>query len=230
MNLRIVAGDNFAAYRHSPSNARCSALSPPGIAPRGKRVSRVARALLALLAVPLLVIAGTPKPPTSLCIEGDPNCRLGIKFHPGHYVEVPMYAHDARTQAERFAFYATLADEPSVQGVLLQARGWSQFEGAKDDYSPGYALLDAEIAKLSSYGKRLILSINLSYFTASTTRPDSWPSYLNAPEYGGGPVRFGAGWIARMWEPAIDLLGRRALQLEQFVGAVVALEEIPGPF
>ena len=30
-----------------------------------------------------------------------------------------------------------------------------------------------------------------------------------------------------MWEPAIDLLNRHALQLEQFVGEVVTLEEVP---
>ena len=31
----------------------------------------------------------------------------------------------------------------------------------------------------------------------------------------------------RMWEPAIDLLNRRALQLEQIIGEVITLEEIP---
>ncbi len=38
---------------------------------------------------------------------------------------------------------------------------------------------------------------------------------------------YGRTSAPRMWEPAIDLLNRRALQLEQFVGAVVTLEEIP---
>ena len=38
---------------------------------------------------------------------------------------------------------------------------------------------------------------------------------------------YGRTSAPRMWEPAIDLLNRHALQLEQFVGAVVTLEEIP---
>ena len=38
---------------------------------------------------------------------------------------------------------------------------------------------------------------------------------------------YGRTSAPRMWEPAIDLLNRRALQLEQFVGAVVTLEEVP---
>ena len=38
---------------------------------------------------------------------------------------------------------------------------------------------------------------------------------------------YGRTSAPRMWEPAIDLLNRRALQLEQFIGEVITLEEIP---
>jgi L-iditol 2-dehydrogenase len=38
---------------------------------------------------------------------------------------------------------------------------------------------------------------------------------------------YGRTSAPRMWEPAIDLLGRRALQLGQLISAVVTLEEVP---
>jgi L-iditol 2-dehydrogenase len=38
---------------------------------------------------------------------------------------------------------------------------------------------------------------------------------------------YGRTSAPRMWEPAIDLLNRRALQLEQFIGEVITMEKIP---
>jgi len=38
---------------------------------------------------------------------------------------------------------------------------------------------------------------------------------------------FGRTSAPRMWEPAIDLLGRRALQLDPLISEVVTLEEVP---
>ena len=124
------------------------------------------------------------------------------KFNPGHYVIVEMWSGEFDTQVERFAFYDTIAAESSIKGILLRSYHWSHFEGAAaGDYASGFALVDAEIAKLRSIGKRLILSILPNAFTVFTSSPVSYfPTYMQAAPY--GLVRHATGWTFARWKAA----------------------------
>lgn len=176
-----------------------------------RRVGKTMGFFALLIAAPLGANAA-PMAPSHLCIDNDPTCRVAgegdgsaIKFHPGHYVIVETWTGEFDTQAKRFAFYDTLANEPSVKGVFLNQRQWSQLEGARGDYSAGFRMLDAELAKLATLGKRLIWNPNASYWsTSGSSLPSGFiPAYLQAPEYNGGAIRCATGWIARVWEQPV---------------------------
>lgn len=165
-----------------------------------------------LLSVSSVMAAVVPGPPSKLCIDNDASCVAtpasggnGIKFHPGHYVMVETWPSEFNTQEKRFAFYDTLAKETTIAGVFLSQREWAQLEGARGDYSAGFRLLDAEIEKLASLGKRLIWNPHPAWWTSSgSTLPSGFiPVYLQSADYSGGAVRCATGWVARVWEKPV---------------------------
>jgi len=170
----------------------------------------------------LLAAADPPTPPTNVCVNAQ--CATpspttgtdagGIKWHPGHYVWLDPHT----SQASQFAALDALSSETTVQGIELQVN-WSSLEGATaGDYSNGFALIDAFLAKLGSLKvpKRLMLGVNERSFgtppAAGTDCADAagklLPAYLSTYSDGGCAIALpgAAGSLAvtaRFWEPAV---------------------------
>jgi hypothetical protein len=97
-----------------------------------------------------------------------------IKWHPGHYVWLDYHA----SQAEHFALMDTLTADSTITGFQLYVR-WSAIEGStKADYSPGFALIDAYLAKLKTLQtpKRLIVGLVERAFGCFPGEPCSYAS------------------------------------------------------
>jgi hypothetical protein len=160
--------------------------------------------------------AQAPPPPTNVCVNGQclASTAAGIKWHPGHYVWLDPHS----TQTAQFAAIDALSNETTVQGIQLLAN-WSALEGSTPgDYSNGFKLVDAFLAKLGSLKvpKRLILGVvERSYGVnpaAGTSCADAahgfLPSYLALNADGGCVIAApgAAGSLAvtaRFWEPEI---------------------------
>jgi hypothetical protein len=132
------------------------------------RSSALLGVLALIVALPLSAAALSSPTPTKICVNGTcstpattaasgsvPN---GIKWHPGQYVMLDYHS----TQAAQFAAIDALSSETTVQGIELLVN-WAALEGSTPgDYSQGFALIDAYLAKLASLQvpKRLILGLN----------------------------------------------------------------------
>jgi hypothetical protein len=166
-----------------------------------------------------------PPPPTNFCVNGkctpkvaSPGPTAGIKWHPGHYIWLDPHS----SQAAQFAALDSLSGETTVQGIQLLVN-WAALEGSTPgDYSKGFALIDAYLAKLASLKvpKRLILGVNERSFgkppAAGTSCADAasglLPSYLASLSDGGCAIALpgAAGSLAvtaRFWDaPVMDRL------------------------
>jgi hypothetical protein len=171
--------------------------------------------------LPLAAGAATaPVAPSKICVNGKCSTSLvatptsgapGIKWHPGHYVWLDPHT----TQAAQFSAINSLSGETTVQGFQLLVN-WASLEGSTPgDYSQGFALIDAFLAKLASLQvpKRLILGVNERSFgtppAAGTDCADAasglLPSYLASFSDGGCAIAApgAAGSLAvtaRFWE------------------------------
>jgi len=170
--------------------------------------------------LPVLAAAAAPPPPTNVCVNAQ--CAPatggsgsgGIKWHPGHYVWLDPHT----SQAIQFTQLDALSSETTVQGIELQVN-WSSLEGATaGDYSAGFALVDAYLAKLGSLKvpKRLMLAVGERSFgtpaAAGTDCADAahrlLPAYLSKFSDGGCALALpgAAGSLsvtARFWEPEV---------------------------
>lgn len=194
------------------------------------RHSRAALVLGALLVNVLWPVAGSaaekPPSPNSVCVNGKcvqvasappaggSAATAGIKWHPGHYVFIDPHT----SQANQLAALDALSSEASVEGIELLVN-WKNLEGATaGDYSNGFAMVDAFLAKLGSLKvpKRLILGVNERSFgkapPAGTDCADAasgvLPAYLASFSDGGCVIAApgAAGSLAvsaRFWEPAV---------------------------
>jgi hypothetical protein len=181
---------------------------------------RYCRAALLLGAIFLGSVAAlsNPLPPTHVCVNGKCSSTIapgagsaGIKWHPGHYVWLDPHT----SQAVQFAAIDALSSETTVQGIELDVN-WASLEGSTPgDYSNGFALVDAYLAKLASLKvpKRLILGVGERSFgtppAAGTTCADAasrlLPSYLASLPSGGCAIALpgAAGSLsvtARFWD------------------------------
>jgi hypothetical protein len=165
-------------------------------------------ACIALLASELTYSA-EPLPPHSLCVDN--NCVASavstndsdyVKWNPGHYMLLDGIASDAATRTRHFDQIAALANEPNIRGVKLMLY-WGDLERSKGDYSSGFSIVDAYLAKLAPLKKRLILSVQDRAFGAysPTSLTRYFPAYITTdPSYGVTP--WSNGIIARVWVPA----------------------------
>ncbi len=161
------------------------------------------------IVLPLVVSAQTPpSPPSTLCLGASciaPNTSATgeIKFHPGTYLwympgsvnGVSGYRIDLATQRNQLlSFIDSIASEPAIRGIQV-AVYWRTLEGdTAGDYSPGFAALDAILAKCAQYGKRISLNIFTAHFGNIRALEDVYPTYLinnygitnfHAPQVGG---------------------------------------------
>lgn len=188
---------------------------------------RYCRAALLLGAIFLGSVAAqsNPLPPTHVCVNGKCSSAVGpgagsagIKWHPGHYIWLDPHS----SQASQFAAIDALSSDTTVQGIQLLIN-WGSLEGSTPgDYSSGFALVDAYLAKLASLKvpKRLILGVNERSFgtppPAGTDCADAasklLPSYLGSLSDGGCAIALpgAAGSLAvtaRFWDaPVMDRL------------------------
>lgn len=165
-----------------------------------------------------------PPTPADICVNGrcasqsvvpvSPGSVTGIKWHPGHYVWMDPHS----SQAAIMSAIDSLSSETTVQGIQLEIN-WASLEGSTPgDYSNGFAIVDAYLAKLASLKvpKRLILGVNERKFgtppAANTSCADAaaglLPSYLAQLSDGGcviaAPGAAGSLSVtARFWEPQV---------------------------
>jgi len=128
----------------------------------------------------------------------------GRKWHPGHYFWPSEPAWSADVQRRHFAALDTVAANPYVTGIKI-AFHWSDFEAARGDYSPGFRIIDAYLAKLDAMDKFLMVHVNERSFGGSAA---VYPRYV--ADNGWVITRpSGATWTggldstARMWQPAV---------------------------
>lgn len=184
--------------------------------------------LLGSVSVAASTGGGPPPAPASICVNGrcasptatsgSAGSGVGIKWHPGHYVWLDPHT----SQAAQFAALDSLSAETTVQGIQLMIN-WASLEGSTPgDYSAGFALVDAYLAKLASLKvpKRLMLGVSERSFgtppPAGTSCADAasglLPSYLASLSDGGCAIAApgAAGSLAvtaRFWEqPVMDRL------------------------
>jgi hypothetical protein len=184
---------------------------------------RYCRAALLLGAIFLGSVAAqsNPLPPTHVCVNGKCSSTIaagpgaaGIKWHPGHYVWLDPHS----TQAAKLAAIDSLSSDTTVQGIQLLIN-WESLEGSTPgDYSNGFAVVDAFLAKLGSLKvpKRLILGLNERSFgtppPAGTDCADAadnlLPRYLASLSDGGCAIALpnAAGSLAvtaRFWDAEV---------------------------
>ena len=107
---------------------------------------------------------------------------LSWKWHPGYYVWPTGSMADTPTnRAVRLRFIDSIGLEPSVEGIELIVY-WGDLEGdTPGDYSKGFQMIDAYLAKLGSQPlpKRLILEVRERVFGASAGDPKTYyPAYV----------------------------------------------------
>jgi hypothetical protein len=138
--------------------------------------------MLATLAVSSVAWAQAPKAPAMLCIDDQcaqtPEPVAGVKWHPGHYMQVLRGEPDTK-QSARFAYYDEIGWNSKLQGVGVFFR-WSQLEGARGDYSAGIALIRAEVAKLKSLAipKRLAIRVMERAYSSPCPASAYFPAYV----------------------------------------------------
>jgi len=114
--------------------------------------------------------------------QDTPPSTLSWKWHPGHYVwPVASLSDTPANRASRFKFIDSIGLEPSIAGIQLITY-WGDLEGdTPGDYSKGFEMIDAYLAKLGSLPipKRLILEVQERLFaTSAGDQKAYYPAYL----------------------------------------------------
>lgn len=149
------------------------------------------------------------------CVPAPTASANAIKWHPGHYMWLDSAGYSDSAKATHFSNIDDIAGEPTIKGVQLVLY-WGDLEGSTPgDYSKGFAIIDAYLAKLASLPtpKRLMLGVLERRFGAvqqvDVDRGRYLPTYLLSADYNGGYVAMPAGsaggltLVARVWEPAV---------------------------
>jgi hypothetical protein len=180
----------------------------------------------------MLAVAATttPKPPSTICVGANcvsaPVVAGNIKWHPGHYVWMSGPGFPANVQASTYALLDSTAKDTNLAGIQVMFK-WADLEGAKaGDYSAGFAMVDALLAKMASEPnpKHLMISVTeRSFGTASGAAPVGLlPQYIINMPNGDVVAPAGATWagalnaIARLDNPAVI---DRLIALAQAYGA-----------
>ena len=169
-----------------------------------------------------------PAPPATLCVNGKctatTTSSTGIKWHPGVIWNssqlTPANAANAsgsQVQAD-FALLDSVGSNAGVAGLELYA-DWSVLEGnTAGDYTAGFALIDAYLAKMASEPnpKHMILVINsYQYGSCNGSVPTSFPAlpaYFSGVDIGansmidvctGGVANSSRVYTAAIWNPVV---------------------------
>jgi hypothetical protein len=131
-----------------------------------------------------------------------------VKFHPGHY----LMLNGGNTLEAHLKHIDEIGQIPSIKGVQVRI-WWKQLETSKGVYD--YSRIDAYLARLARYNKRLVIRVMDRKYTTSSPS-EIMPSYMMTSAYNGGLVRTRYGYAARLWEPAVM---DRMIALYRAVGA-----------
>lgn len=126
-----------------------------------------------------------------------------MKWTPGHYMILETIKTSTDVRARHMREIAAIANEKTVQGVKLWIY-WGAMEGAKGDYSRGFAIIDQYLDALQRAGnKKLILSIQDRIFGGYDPAQinEYFPAYV-LRDYGKTEGRWQSGQITmpRMWQ------------------------------
>lgn len=85
------------------------------------------------------------------------------RFHPGHLMWINRGGHS--TQSDWLTQIDGIGSEPNVKGIKLTVK-WGEMESATTpgDYSAGWALVDPLISRCTSYGKVILIDIEVKTF------------------------------------------------------------------
>ena len=139
-----------------------------------------------------------------------------IKLHQGIYIYmvpgavsgIPGHRWDQSAQlAQLLSWVDEIGAMPNIVGICPTAI-WKTLEGnTAGDYTAGFAAVDAILARLALYGKRLMLNFQCAWFGNIGSKADVLPSYIvNGGSYGwtsfyyqGSPT---SSFTARVWQAA----------------------------
>ncbi len=157
-----------------------------------------------------------PPPPPPPPGTSSPN---GIKWHPGVYIGFSTMKCDAGALAEYNSMIDSISNDTLIEGVHIRMP-WSCYEGnTAGDYSGGFAIVDALLARLGNLAvpKRLMLEVlQYSYGSCSQGQDGNIPAtgsillptyVINTPGWvewcydaGAGPRRY----VTALWNAGVN--------------------------
>lgn len=176
-----VASDTYDAYVKVGSGAEQSLGTK---LPFGKAVAQISDfgfimwGNFTLSKITLTALSDSqPAPPTP-----PPPQQTSIKYHPGHYVwPAGKLVDSATNRTNHFQFFDSIGNERAIEGVQLIMQ-WGSLEGdTPGDYSEGFGMIDAYLAKLASLPVPKRLMIGLQDRVFGTPDPDLrkyYPGYV----------------------------------------------------
>lgn len=126
---------------------------------------------LKLMAGAMMVMAATAMPLSAMAASCPikPSERISVKWNPGHYQMIEGQNEGAMIQS----FINNYKNVPAMRGIQ-RGYSWAEMEPTKGNYN--FSSIDADIAKLKPYGKKVAVVVRYKY-------EDSLPAYImNQPK------------------------------------------------
>ena len=162
------------------------------------------------------------------CFPGMPTIgAASTKWHPGHYVLVPLGM--AEKGFERVLM--TIERTPQFRGIQKRYT-WGAMEPTEGQYD--FSEIKTDLRRLAAIHKRLVVQIQTKSFVGDRSYA---PAYLKAPAFAGGVYKLSAGgYNIILWNNAVlerlkalyRAMGQE-LAGEAFLEALVIPETAPGP-
>ncbi len=121
----------------------------------------------------------------------------GIKWHPGHYIQ--LLTDESRAQV--LEHIDEIGAVPSIKGVQVRIR-WYAIEKSKGVYD--FSDIDAYLARLKAQPTRKQLVVRIIDRKFNTDSPAGIvPNYLHSSTYAWGLAESKTGYVAKLWKPAV---------------------------
>lgn len=160
---------------------------------------------------PPVVIPPTPADPVPPVVDPQPPVTgAGIKYHPSHYAWVDTVKSSQATINRQLQEMDEVAQTPGTGGILLGLY-WGDMEGARGDYSRGFAILDQFVKRAEKNNQHVMVRIYDRIFggiePANLGNGYYFPAYLKSSEFDGGWYTLNASTalhtMVKMWNPAV---------------------------
>lgn len=122
-------------------------------------------------------------------VQSMDSANAAIKWYPGHYYTIlPGDIPTTPWREEQMEIiYKELAATPALRGMQVRLM-WDELEGAKGDYSKGFAIINKLLNRLTTMNKRLVVQVKLRGFDQTETIV---PNYMKTAEFDGGFFKYG---------------------------------------